>query len=206
MMPTDERMPEEELNGDRLPEEIDVEEIVAEVRAGLEADEAPVGEEAVDVVSLDRHLRSMEGTADVAHYTLGTGKSFAAGVLALKRVVEAVVRPYAGHFLDQQARFNLSVLRAIQHLGHVHQTTTKVAHFYQRVFRLAVLVGIVTSESVFSENRTNWSHVPLFWDDPHLRLPVAGLQFHTVPIFLRCSSTRLARKATSSLSCGKGAA
>ena len=31
--------------------------------------------------------------------------------------------------------------------------------------------------------------VPFRWNHPHLSVLVAGLQFHTAPIFLRCSST-----------------
>jgi hypothetical protein len=40
----------------------------------------------------------------------------------------------------------------------------------------------------------------------HLGLLVAGLHFHTAPIFLRCSSTRAASVATSPVSCGSGVA
>ena len=43
-------------------------------------------------------------------------------------------------------------------------------------------------------------HVPLFGNDANLCLLVARPQFHTAPIFLRCSSTRAASVATSSVS------
>ncbi len=114
---TEEPLPDDETSADRLPEEIDVEELVAEVRSGLHAGEEPGEQPLPAPVSLDRHLQAMSGTADVTDYRLSTGKSFATGVLALKRVVEAVVRPYAGHFLDQQSRFNRNVLQAVQYLG-----------------------------------------------------------------------------------------
>jgi hypothetical protein len=115
---TDDQTPQDDTSGERLPEEIDVEELVAEVRAGLHAEEVPAEEELPpEPISLDRHIRAMTGTADVLDYRLSTGKSFATGVLALKRVVEAIVRPYAGHFLDQQTRFNRNVLQAVQYLG-----------------------------------------------------------------------------------------
>src|SRR6266511_2684182 len=42
--------------------------------------------------------------------------------------------------------------------------------------------------------------VPVLRNHPHLGLLVAGLQFHTAPIFLRCSSTRAARVFTPSVS------
>jgi hypothetical protein len=115
-MPADDRLPEDQAP-ERLPEEIDVEELVAEVRSGLHIDGEQQGQALPEPVSLDRHLQAMSGTADVTEYQLSTGKSFATGVLVLKRVVEAVVRPYAGHFLDQQSRFNQSVLQAVQYLG-----------------------------------------------------------------------------------------
>ena len=114
----EDRTSRDEAPDERLPEEIDVEELVAEVRAGLHAEDVPAQDEApAEPVSLDRHIRAMTGTADVVDYRLSTGKSFATGVLALKRVVEAIVRPYAGHFLDQQTRFNRNVLQAVQYLG-----------------------------------------------------------------------------------------
>ncbi len=115
-MPADDQQPDEP-SAERLPEEIDVEELVAEVRSGLRIDEEQAERPLPGPVSLDRHLQAMSGTADVTEYRLSTGKSFATGVLVLKRVVEAVVRPYAGHFLDQQSRFNRSVLQAVQYLG-----------------------------------------------------------------------------------------
>jgi DNA-binding transcriptional MerR regulator len=115
-MAADERLPDD-APVERLPEEIDVEELVAEVRSGLHIEGDQAEEPLPGPVSLDRHLQAMSGTADVTEYRLSTGKSFATGVLVLKRVVEAVVRPYAGHFLDQQSRFNRNVLQAVQYLG-----------------------------------------------------------------------------------------
>jgi hypothetical protein len=115
-MRADEQLPDD-TTPERLPEEIDVEELVAEVRSGFQIDEDEPGQPLPGPVSLDRHLQAMSGTADVTEYRLSTGKSFATGVLVLKRVVEAVVRPYAGHFLDQQSRFNQNVLQAVQYLG-----------------------------------------------------------------------------------------
>ena len=52
----------------------------------------------------------------------------------------------------------------------------------------------------------NWRDIPLLRDDTELGLFVAGFYFHTAPIFLRCSSTRAASVATSSMSCGSGVA
>lgn len=47
---------------------------------------------------------------------------------------------------------------------------------------------------------------PVLRNNSHIRLLVAWPYCHTAPIFFRCSSTRLASKATSSVSCGNGEA
>ncbi len=116
-MAPEQQMPEENVDCDKLPEEIDVEEVVAEVRDGLKADVAPPGNVEAELAGLDGSIQAMMGAADVVHYQLTTWRRFAAGVLALKRMVEAVVRPYARHFLKQQARFNSGAIDAVRHLG-----------------------------------------------------------------------------------------
>lgn len=67
---------------------------------------------------------------DVRQYDLSTDKSFAPLVVGAKKVVEAVVRPYAGHFLDKQARFNAAlssvVSRILAELEGVSQQLTSI--------------------------------------------------------------------------------
>ncbi len=53
---------------------------------------------------------------------------------------------------------------------------------------------------------TNWAYLPLLRNDADLGSLVAGFHFHTAPIFLRCSSTRLVSVVTSSVSFGSGVA
>ena len=58
----------------------------------------------------------------------------------------------------------------------------------------------------FGSDLVQCFHLPILRNHPHLGQLIPRLQFHTAPIFLRCSSTLAASSSTSSTNFGKGAA
>lgn len=87
-------------------DELDVRELVRALRA-----EVVHAQGEGEVCAQD--LEVIRTCHDVRDYELSTDKPLAPLVVAAKRVVEALVKPYAGHFLDKQTHFNTALQRVI---------------------------------------------------------------------------------------------
>lgn len=67
---------------------------------------APLSSEMTD-------LQVLRNNFDVREYRIGTEKRIAPLVIGLKKIIEAAVKPYAGHFLDKQAHYNEALNRIV---------------------------------------------------------------------------------------------
>ncbi|MCU0611334.1 MAG: hypothetical protein MUE60_06050 [Candidatus Eisenbacteria bacterium] len=97
----------------RPSDELDVREILRAIRAEVSA---PAEEPAEDAATSHNDLQILRSQHDIRRYDLSTDKSFAPLVIGAKRLVEAVVRPYAGHFLDKQAHYNAALNRVVSRI------------------------------------------------------------------------------------------
>ncbi len=97
----------------RPTDELDVREILRAIRAEVLPQAADTAETSL-VSSND--FQVIRTCHDVRHYEISTDKSLAPLVIGAKKLVEAVVRPYAGHFLDKQARFNAALNRIVSRI------------------------------------------------------------------------------------------
>jgi len=66
--------------------------------------------------------------------------------------------------------------------------------------------GPRTCSSNYSPKTSEITNSPLFGNDAHIAVLVARHQFHTAPIFFRCSSTRAESVSSSLVSVGSGVA
>jgi wobble nucleotide-excising tRNase len=97
--------------GENRPlDEVDVREVLQAIRQEL-ASQTADPEESHDLASTD--LQVIHTHHNVREFTLGTDRRLAPVVVAAKKLVELIVKPYAGHFLDKQAHFNASLNRII---------------------------------------------------------------------------------------------
>ncbi|MBN1422975.1 hypothetical protein JXA88_00325 [Candidatus Fermentibacteria bacterium] len=94
-------------------DELDVREILRAIRAEVSA---PTQESAEPSSVTHRDLEILRSHHDVRQYDLSTERSLGPLVVGAKKLVEAVVRPYAGHFLDKQAHFNAALQRVVSQL------------------------------------------------------------------------------------------
>ena len=90
--------------------EVDVREVLQAIREELSS-QTQEASEPNDLESTD--LQVIHTQHNVREFGLGTDKRLAPVVVAAKKLVELVVRPYAGHFLDKQAHFNAALNRII---------------------------------------------------------------------------------------------
>jgi len=97
----------------RPGDELDVREILRAIRAEVSA---PAEESAEASAPSHADLQIIRSQHDVRQYDISTDKSFAPLVIGAKKLVEAVVRPYAGHFLDKQAHFNAALNRVVSRM------------------------------------------------------------------------------------------
>jgi len=91
--------------------EVDVREVLRAIREELatqtDQQENPEGD------SESNDVRIMRTHYNVREYEIATDRKLAPMVIGVKKVIEAVVRPYAGHFLDKQAHYNASLSRIV---------------------------------------------------------------------------------------------
>jgi hypothetical protein len=91
-------------------DEVDVRDILKAIRQELST-QTDQSSEPGDLEAAD--LQVMQTHHNVREYAIDTDRRFAPLVIAAKRLVELVVKPYAGHFLDRQAHFNASLNRIV---------------------------------------------------------------------------------------------
>src|ERR1017187_682648 len=94
----------------------------------------------------------------------------------------------------------------VVNIAYVDVAVPNVASRKQVVAFTFPLWGHVVAVSNLRRDRGKIADIPTLGNDAHLRLLVPRLHFHTAPMLLRCSSTRLASAATLSVSFGSGVA
>ena len=100
------------MNRGRETDEIDVRQLLKAIRDEVKSDrEDEISE--VGVLSQNTDLQIMRDNYDIRQYDLATDRKLGALVVGMKKIVEAVVKPYAGHFLDKQAHFNAALNRLL---------------------------------------------------------------------------------------------
>jgi len=96
-------------------DEIDVRELLKAIRDEVKGEDEADSPRDSEVVSLSDNtdLQIMRNNYDIRQYDLATDSKMGTLVVGMKKIVEAVVRPYAGHFLDKQAHFNAAINRLL---------------------------------------------------------------------------------------------